>query len=263
MKHHDAIEWLPDLAEDCLGAPTEAEVKAHVAGCGECQDWLQTYRLVAQTLSRREVAAAHAHPSADRLARHAVGSGLVDEVEHLELAMHLHACNVCRAAVTLGRAAVAASDKTTGGAASPPRLRAAAGRFRPWRLPLAAGLVLGLLALPFLLRPRPRDQEISGEYFLSNRVITAGRSISASDTTIGAGAEVTFRVGEAVILGERRILGGFRCCLQRRAAGLKARTALSPCRAGPAGGSGVLTPSARCGATSRRLRTDLHPWRRR
>ena len=73
MRHETAAPFIGDLLHDRLDAGTRLSVIAHVVGCDDCRDLVDTYLTISAGLSG-EVAGGTPHPSSDSIVRYAVGS---------------------------------------------------------------------------------------------------------------------------------------------------------------------------------------------
>lgn len=197
MTHERIQESLPKLAAGTLEKGQRHELEEHVSACAECREWLETYRLLDATLTPTET-----HPQADNLARFALQADADDELD-----AHLASCGECRREIELSRRAVAfARDGTD--------LQRASGLQAWWRpaitgrrLALAAAVLLVTVAAPFLTwrlaRPAVHENyDLSGTDIGGVTTIAANSSITAAQTEILSGAQVTLVAGNVVAFGE-------------------------------------------------------------
>ena len=175
-----------------------AAVERHLEGCGECREWLETYRSIAAGLGS-DRADLDAHPSSAALASLAAeGDGRTGDPATLE---HLGACPSCQELVAVTRSAITEAD------GAPAADRKALGR---WAALAAAALLLVALGIALSVergagepqRVEAADYRISDVSLSGVRQIEAARSLSVSSVQVEHGARVRFRAGQRVALGD-------------------------------------------------------------
>lgn len=179
-----------------LGERDRREVEEHLAGCRECADWVETYRLLSQALrpSLDLSGSVPGHPSSDVLSRLALGTDLLEAEERRSCERHLSSCSECSELVALVRSgAVQARTRSR-----------AAGSIWVSSLKWAAGLVLvvGALVIGRSALTVPAHSELTGSTLTGRETVQAQDSILVETTTIESGAELTLRTGNSVAFGD-------------------------------------------------------------
>lgn len=193
MRHDPLESRLAAYAAGDLGPRAGARLERHLAVCGECRDWLDTYRLLASDLSPDE------HVPSPLLATLAAG-GALDRREEGQVRSHLEACAPCRRELETTRRALAAARRPSRRQASIRRFPGAASTV-PVRMAVAAGILLAiLLGGLFLARlhpdgPGPTPIPIRGE-----QVLRADRQLVLQNLSVKKGAHLVAR-GDSVVLG--------------------------------------------------------------
>lgn len=258
MRHHQAIQYLPELGTGSLDASAEEALASHAERCPRCRHWLATRDVLAEVLGRDRSAGGE-HPDSELLALCVLRPQEVDESDREELRSHLRRCPVCQEDMALTREAVqrARPGEIRPAAAPRPRVRVFPRR-RAW---VAAALVVVSLGAGLLLhgllfdRLGPADtrrdevlritsphtqargptEELSGRDLDGTQIIGSDQNLVVSKLTVQSGADVTFRSGRTVAFGD-----GFRV-----AKGARIRV-----------GSG---PSADPGTANGTIKTDREP----
>lgn len=233
MRHHQAIEYLPELGTGSLDASAEEALASHADRCPRCRDWLTTRDLLAEVLGR-DRRSGRAHPDSELLALCVLRPEEVDESDREELRSHLRRCPVCQEDMALTREAVqgARPGEISPAAAPRPRVRVLPRR-RAW---VAAALVVVSLGAGLLLhgllfdRFGPADtrldevadsrldeilritsphmeaegptEELSGRDLDGTQIIGSDQNLVVSKLTVQSGADVTFRAGRTVAFGD-------------------------------------------------------------
>lgn len=221
--HLEATRALVELEDGALEAGSAASVVAHLEECAPCQEWIETYRLLATTLGSKE-GQQLSHPNSELLACWALRPDDLDELEEAQVSAHVRSCRACRQATELVHKSTleARLDR------SPPtwRHRATERLGAGPRLLVAAGLaaaLIGSIALFASLSPFRRspaagtetegfryelsdghevsDHQLSGLEIYGSQSIEAGETLGVSNVKIRNGAMVTLRSKQRVALG--------------------------------------------------------------
>lgn len=148
--HADVQPLLADLARDTLSGNVRAGMEAHVAGCVECREWLDTYAFLARSLASSAVE----HPEAGVVATWAVDEAALAPDVRQSLADHFAACPACRTHVELVRRAIRDSPRPV--PLSSGRRRSVAGT-----VAVAAGLILAVAGGSALWRNASAVRELA------------------------------------------------------------------------------------------------------
>lgn len=140
MDHRGVSPLLADYRDGRLAPETEAAVDRHVKDCADCAAWLETLGLLARAGRRDE--SSPGHPSSDRIATFAVQPEAMDRADLALVAEHARGCSSCRQELETTRRAVgeARGAARSGAWWSPSH--------PTFRVAMAAGLLIGLLAYP-------------------------------------------------------------------------------------------------------------------
>jgi hypothetical protein len=219
MNHARAIELLIDFMDGRLDQVTQAEIDDHIATCGECRDWIETYELITMSFGGQ---AAGQHPNGDILALCAARADEQYEPDRESLRHHLERCPDCRSDLQLVHAAVLGARPASDHLPVPVEKR----RVARWALAVAAAAATfaissvlwfgapnpmsegttpvrdGVGTVPVALETRSEDVfEFSEPEIDGTRVIDTSGSILVSRTRIREGADVTIRSGQVVAFG--------------------------------------------------------------
>lgn len=213
MKHEEALRWLPEYAAGNLEAADI--VMNHLDSCTECQDWLETYRVL-ESLGGPAAASSGSsavkepvatHPESELLAEYAVDPLALDPDAVAEIDSHLESCSVCHSDVQMTRAAVinarsGAIESAEDSAASKRRVRPAV------RWALAAGLTGALVAAALFYSDAPSSetqvavdpspQKIEGPWLIEGK---GNETVNAGELSLARGSNVTMRADTVVALG--------------------------------------------------------------
>jgi len=132
MKHDQAERLLADYADASLPNELSSELEDHIKSCVTCTEWLVWYR---------ELKSALIHPSSADLAQLAARPDDLGIEQRSRIEAHVSQCPECADLVSRSRSALDTSETDTSETATPIRRSQ---RLR-WALPLAAGLLLGIL----------------------------------------------------------------------------------------------------------------------
>jgi len=191
MKH---LEVSALLAEYVSGPRSRyPALEAHLEGCQECRDWVDTYRLLGASLTENPVQPVHdEHPESGDLCDFALDTGGLGLVARERVERHLEDCGECLHEAELVRSAVV----TTVDVGSP--AFKLAGRIRkfatsPGGLALAAALVLmigGLVMVDRLPTSIPDQYQLIGQSINGIQVVEANRSIFVEDAELEPGSQL-------------------------------------------------------------------------
>lgn len=222
MKHHEAVEYLLDLAEGSLQGELRASVAAHAATCSACQDWLETFDSLAR---QSPLTADRDHPDVESLARYTVHPNAMNEMERYGIEAHLESCSACTQDLTLVRAAVrnvragASEEPVQPWTEAKPRWR------RYWKELTAAVLALAVAGAGWMslgaVRRSPevstigglgevsgadskagKTEDLSGVDLVGTRSIETDSGLRISDLKVKKGASITIRAGGGVAFGD-------------------------------------------------------------
>lgn len=185
---------LTEYAAERLDATDARELEKHLAECEECKTWLETYRLLAHGLR---------HPSSPEIAEYAVTPDRVPATDRNRIRRHLDICADCARDAELTQAAATEARQENTRATEVPPAFPPARRFVLGALAASALLVLAT-GVVFVSRQSPENNSV----FVDRRtlhgstVLEAEREILIVATHIETGADITFRAGNVVALGE-------------------------------------------------------------
>jgi hypothetical protein len=196
---------LAEFVDRVLESALAERVNTHVQSCSECKQWIDTYRMIEDTLAGPAAESHYSHVSALALARSATATQDGGERDCAELQSHLENCSQCRYIVDLSRSAVlnarpesafpwSSGAKRSGVLASTRRLALAAS--------LIIFVVGGILGVLYLDEHDGSNQRITGVSIDGVRVFSADDTITADSARVGEGAMVTFRAGDSVAFGD-------------------------------------------------------------
>jgi len=220
MNHRDAEHYVVDFAEGVLDGRLLGDLTLHVQGCSECQEWLDTFDFLANSVDR---SGGGEHPDSHLIALCAVRAEEEFEPDRSDLHQHLETCSQCRQEVELIKTALYQA-RPEGESKAPPRKPVSAGQW--WKAAAAAAL-LGI-AITALLGPSLRhgeqpvdvspmiastalaepgggpglpvtefaEAEINGK-----RLIESDGSLTFTETKINEGAVVTIHATQTVAFG--------------------------------------------------------------
>jgi anti-sigma factor ChrR (cupin superfamily) len=221
MEHREATELLLDLVAGRLDGQAQDAAERHIAGCGDCRAWVETYNLLGATLAAD---AYIEHPDSRLLALCAVRSDEEFEPDRANVRRHLEICPQCRRAIDLVRAAVRDASPMSEPAKAAERSQ---DRVPAWMLAVAASLAviaIGTVLVSGVRRGQPRGTrmpeavatvseeplearpdvppaEFSEPEIEGKRLIESEGGLVISRTHIKGGAEVTIRAGRSVAFG--------------------------------------------------------------
>jgi anti-sigma factor ChrR (cupin superfamily) len=148
LEHREAAPLLIDHVRGRLDGEPARTVAAHVAACEECRALAETIRRVDGEITTHGAALFERHPTADDLARWALGSASALPTEILaRIGAHVNACPTCGREAALARRA-----------AAPSFLASLAARARGWTAEGAAGWLRPALAAVAILLAWPAWQ---------------------------------------------------------------------------------------------------------
>lgn len=141
MDHRSASEQLSDLVLGTVPETVAPSLWAHVGGCLECQQVLETMGFVRRagllengSRSAADAPARSRHPRAEDIVQYALGDRDQEPSRRAEVTQHLLTCHECRREVDL-------TWRAERRARSPLRMLT-----RPWRVPMPEARTLGWVA---------------------------------------------------------------------------------------------------------------------
>ncbi len=202
MDHSRASGLLTQYVSEDLEPHRHRAVEEHLERCENCRSWIDTYRLLAESLSVETVSAT-AHLSSQEVAIFALAPHELDEAARANCETHVHSCGVCREEVEVVTAAVS---------------EARAGRNLPWRrlvrvewpgvsrapLAWAASLVLlvGVLVIGQSMSQKAETLHLSGDVFHGEKIFRGQKVVLVEGAKVSSGATVTLQAGDVVAFGE-------------------------------------------------------------
>lgn len=204
MRSHDQIaELLADHVAGRLADRDSAEVTQHIGACDVCAQWTETYRLIRKEL-RGAADPVEGHLTSEVLARLAADPQSLEEAERGSAASHLEFCDLCSHQLELSQEAIFYASRPLLSRKLESRHPSFTGP-RVW-LGVAAALIVVLLAGPLFLErwnlSGPAEERLSGRKLQGTNMIRSRETISADAIEIPDGADVTFRAGKTVVLGD-------------------------------------------------------------
>lgn len=196
MNHDLEPSLLVHYVDGTLQGSDLIVVEAHLATCRDCSGWVESYRALEGAMRPQD------HPTSLEIAQLAVDPTKIDSEESQHTLSHLVACRSCRQEFDLTREALAAGRALAEDERSRPQMFSALLR-HPRRVAIAAGLLVGVLAVGFLLVDSGRrDRSFTSGTIRGQEVIEAVDQLVIDNVEVANGGQLVARAKQSVALGD-------------------------------------------------------------